>query len=126
MHKSKEFEEWKSKKGSQRIINYMEYPKPEENAQAIYEAGQQSERDKHRWIPVTERLPDEYEVVFIKYKGCNDEIKTCAGYYAHYAPSEDEIGYGENMYIPYFDDDDDHYSMLSYYEIISWQPLPEV
>lgn len=93
----------------------------EKDLQDAFEAGQQSERNKHRWIPVTERLPDENEDVFIKYKDCNGEIKTCAGYYAHYTPSEDEIGYGKTLYIPYFDDEDDHYSDLSDYEIISWK-----
>jgi len=29
--------------------------------QESYGAGQQSERDKHRWIPVTERYPNEHD-----------------------------------------------------------------
>jgi hypothetical protein len=28
----------------------------------LYAVGQQSERDKHRWIPVTERLPTEKDI----------------------------------------------------------------
>jgi hypothetical protein len=55
---NKEFEEWKNGPED------ME-PVPEDGDyfeckfRQAFEAGQQSERDKHRWIPVTERLPTE-------------------------------------------------------------------
>ncbi|VVB60745.1 Uncharacterised protein [uncultured archaeon] len=65
MQENKEFEEWKENHvilGTNEVISKID-DKPMlrdiDVLQVGYEAGQQSERDKHRWIPVTERLPTE-------------------------------------------------------------------
>ena len=58
-------------------------------------------RGKHRWIPVTERLPDYQEDVL-----CNDDGKVIVGYY-----TDDEIGWHDSH-------------MYKIYPT-HWMPLPQ-
>jgi hypothetical protein len=70
----------------------------------IFEAGAQSERDKHRWIPITERLPEDDEHVL----GLSSEkgVFICA-YVSGYGWA------GDSDFDPCTD-------------IVAWQPLPGV
>lgn len=87
-----------------------------------FEAGQKAEIDKNKWIPIEESYPEEGKSVLIKYI-FNNEEKICVGYYITYEPTEDEIGHGETLFQPHFEDEDDHYTELSDYEIIEWKSL---
>jgi hypothetical protein len=78
-----------------------------------FEAGAQSERDKHRWIPVTERLPETGVRVFIKSEFRAMQIGLLL-----------EVSISNiSMFIWH----DDNYVGIceSHDKVISWQPLPE-
>jgi hypothetical protein len=74
-----------------------------------FEAGAQSERDKHRWIPVTERLPEDGILVLAKFHQ-NEEYKE------HYEIVQQFNKNWYNMIMEH---------PFSESEPIAWQPLPE-
>lgn len=125
MREDKEFEKWlKSMNDKDEGTKLLElcsqgewdhylpdYRDIEKIQQEAYEAGQRSERNKHRWILVTERLPTEKDgkkytehgdsMVDVVVCDCNAEIYTCS---YNLRKNDWECGY------------DGH---------VKWQPLPE-
>lgn len=69
MPENKEFEEYSKSYSSKTqslydtigAVSKFLIPDLDRFRQESYEAGQQSEREKHRWIPVTERLPTKHD-----------------------------------------------------------------
>lgn len=77
----------------------------------------------HRWIPVTERLPEEeqYVLVTVHFKGVRDNH---GGWNAHIKPT---------FYVDIANRIDDHWSSYSdeykvartQHEVVAWMPLPD-
>ena len=80
----------------------------EKDSQDAFEAGQQSERNKHRWIPVTERLPTEKD-------GDYDNEHNCVIV---------NVKFSDNSVSSAFCDlSEKYFECLR--KPVSWQPLPE-
>lgn len=122
MQENKEFEKWYEKEyGSDEDEMSLGH---ERISREAFQAEQQSERDKNRWIPVTERLPTEKDGVVSKvgewdfgFGNIDDDyvgdkiisVLTSDGKTSH-----------ENIY------DFDKKEFTANYNVIKWQPLPEV
>lgn len=81
-----------------------------------YKAGQQSERDKYRWIPVTERLPTENDGK-PEYEGDERYTRIIVHITEYYGKKWDRV-----MEIRFFEGTD--FSQFCY-KFDKWQPLPE-
>lgn len=69
-----------------------------------------AEREKHRWIPVTERLPEEWKNVFV---WCVGMIEPEIGHYSEK---------GKAFFIEGSDNNDTCFYKI---EVTHWMPLPE-
>ena len=88
----------------------------EKDSQDAFEAGQQSERNKHRWIPVTERLPTENDGK-PEYEGDERYTRIIVHITEYYGKKWDRV-----MEIRFFEGTD--FSQFCY-KFDKWQPLPE-
>lgn len=70
-------------------------------------------KEKQRWIPVSERLPEHNMSVLITVRRYDDEIVVRSGYY--YAHGDNSIFHADNGNCWKINDDG----------LLAWQPLPE-
>lgn len=125
MQENKEFEEYSKSYSSKTqslydtigAVSKFLIPDLDRFRQESYEAGQQSERDKHRWIPVTERLPTEKDGQKCSvYVGKKEELhKNCVS-----VLTSDCIRVSQECF-----DLDKKEFCINNDAIAKWQPLPE-
>lgn len=124
MQENKEFEEYSKSYSSKTqslydtigAVSKFLIPDLDRFRQESYEAGQQSEREKHRWIPVTERLPTKHDGK-PEYEGDERYTRIIVHITEYYGKKWDRV-----MEIRFFEGTD--FSQFCY-KFDKWQPLPE-
>ena len=83
-------------------------------------------RDEHRWIPVTERLPEDDDMRFYMciVQNHEDDTPMFCQYHETYG-----FGFWTDVYdsvsLGFLDTEFSNMNELGYEEVIAWQPLPE-